>query len=94
MQLHAEYDAFHDQYLPHRVAQAFEFSQFVKMTSETADLSIVAGDFNTEPTDLPYQVIIHNADCVDAYLTQKTAILVSFLSLLVKEISMLGVVHK
>lgn len=90
MQLHAEYDAFHDQYLPHRVAQAFEFSQFVKMTSETADLSIVAGDFNTEPSDLPYQVIIHNADCVDAYLTQKTTILVSFLSLLLKKISMLS----
>lgn len=47
------------------------------MTSETADLSIVAGDFNTEPTDLPYQVIIHNADCVDAYLTQNSSILVN-----------------
>lgn len=73
--LHAEYDSFHDQYLPHRVAQAFEFSQFVKLTSETADLSIVAGDFNTEATDLPYQVIIHNTACVDAYLTQKSSIL-------------------
>ncbi|KFM82038.1 Sphingomyelin phosphodiesterase 2, partial [Stegodyphus mimosarum] len=69
--LHAEYDAFHDQYLPHRVAQAFEFSQFVQLTSETADLSIVAGDFNTEPTDLPYKVIIHNAGCIDTYLSQR-----------------------
>lgn len=73
--LHAEYDSFHDQYLPHRVAQAFEFSQFVQMTSETADLSIVAGDFNTEPTDLPYKVIVHNAGCLDAYLTQKNSVL-------------------
>ncbi|XP_042896381.1 putative neutral sphingomyelinase [Parasteatoda tepidariorum] len=69
--LHAEYNTFHDQYLPHRVAQAFEFSQFVQLTSETADLSIVAGDFNTEPTDLPYRVIVHNAGCLDAYLAQK-----------------------
>ncbi|GIY81830.1 putative neutral sphingomyelinase [Caerostris extrusa] len=69
--LHAEYDAFHDQYLPHRVAQAFEFSQYVRHTSETADLSIVAGDFNTESTDLPYKIIIHNAGCVDSYITAK-----------------------
>lgn len=48
------------------------------MTSETADLSIVAGDFNTEPTDLPYKVIIHNAGLVDSYLTQKGALLVSY----------------
>ncbi|KAG8195046.1 hypothetical protein JTE90_029626 [Oedothorax gibbosus] len=68
--LHAEYNAFHDQYLPHRVAQAFEFSQYVRMTSESADLSIVAGDFNTEPTDLPYKIIIHNAKCLDAYTSQ------------------------
>ncbi|GIX85023.1 putative neutral sphingomyelinase [Caerostris darwini] len=69
--LHAEYNAFHDQYLPHRVAQAFEFSQYVRHTSETADLSIVAGDFNTESTDLPYKIIIHNAGCVDSYITAK-----------------------
>ncbi|GBN35665.1 Sphingomyelin phosphodiesterase 2 [Araneus ventricosus] len=69
--LHAEYDAFHDQYLPHRVAQAFEFSQYIQHTSETADLSIVAGDFNTESTDLPYKIIIHNTGCLDTYLTQK-----------------------
>ncbi|GFT76315.1 sphingomyelin phosphodiesterase 2 [Trichonephila clavipes] len=69
--LHAEYDAFHDQYLPHRVAQAFEFSQYVRHTSETADLSIVAGDFNTEPTDLPYKIIVHNSGCVDSYTEQK-----------------------
>ncbi|XP_054709244.1 putative neutral sphingomyelinase [Uloborus diversus] len=69
--LHAEYDALHDQYLPHRVAQAFEFSQFVQLTSETADLSIVAGDFNTEPTDLPYRIIIHNAGLLDSYDSQK-----------------------
>lgn len=64
--------------MPHRVAQAFEFSQFVQMTSETADLSIVAGDFNTEPSDLPYKLIIHNASLVDAYVTQKNSLLVSW----------------
>ncbi|GFU38018.1 putative neutral sphingomyelinase [Nephila pilipes] len=72
--LHAEYDAFHDQYLPHRVAQAFEFSQYVRHTSETADLSIIAGDFNTEPTDLPYKVIVHNSGCIDSYMNQKNPV--------------------
>ncbi|XP_076311465.1 neutral sphingomyelinase isoform X3 [Tachypleus tridentatus] len=69
---HAEYNKLHDQYLAHRIAQAFEFSQFVQLTSETADLTIMAGDFNTEPEDLPYRIILNNTDSQDTFLMQPT----------------------
>lgn len=66
--LHAEYHRPHDEYLSHRICQAFEFSQFVKMTGETSDLNIVAGDFNTEPDDLAYRIIRYNANLLDSFL--------------------------
>ncbi|XP_067129168.1 putative neutral sphingomyelinase [Centruroides vittatus] len=71
--LHAEYNHFNDQYLPHRVAQAFEFSQFISTTSHDADICIVAGDFNTEPSDLVYKIIAANAGCHDSFATQPKA---------------------
>ncbi|XP_022235257.1 putative neutral sphingomyelinase, partial [Limulus polyphemus] len=70
--LHAEYNKLHDQYLAHRIAQSFEFSQFVQLTSETADLAIMAGDFNTEPEDLPYRIILNNTGSQDTFLMQPT----------------------
>lgn len=68
--LHAEYNHFNDQYLPHRVAQAFEFSQFIRTTSHDADVCLVAGDFNTEPSDLVYKIIVGNTGCHDSFTTQ------------------------
>lgn len=54
-QLHAEYNRKHDEYLAHRVLQAFDTAQFVQLTSAAADLVILAGDFNSEPHQLPYK---------------------------------------
>lgn len=66
--LHAEYDRKHDSYLSHRICQGFEFSQFVRTTGETSDVNIVAGDFNSEPGDIPYDILRYNSNLVDSYL--------------------------
>uniref|UniRef100_A0A915Q3P1 sphingomyelin phosphodiesterase n=1 Tax=Setaria digitata TaxID=48799 RepID=A0A915Q3P1_9BILA len=66
--LHAEYDPEKDLYLPHRLAQAFELSQFVKHTGYSADALILAGDFNIEPGGLAYHLIVRNANLSDAWL--------------------------
>jgi len=55
--LHAEYVRKKDVYLGHRVLQALEAAQWVKLTSPGADLTIYAGDFNTEPQDVPYSLL-------------------------------------
>lgn len=70
--LHAEYNRLQDIYLSHRICQAFEMSQYVKLTSETCDLAIVAGDFNTEPLDMPYNIILHNTCLVDCFVCQES----------------------
>jgi len=55
--LHAEYCRRKDIYLGHRVLQALEAAQWVKLTAPGADLTIYAGDFNTEPGDVPYRIL-------------------------------------
>lgn len=71
--LHAEYDRLHDSYLYHRVSQAFEFSQFVSHTLlGSCDYAVVAGDFNTQPQDLPYQIILYNSRLRDSFDEKET----------------------
>lgn len=41
--------------MAHRVLQAFDTAQFIKLTSGGADFVILAGDLNTEPGDLAYR---------------------------------------
>ncbi|GMT26957.1 hypothetical protein PFISCL1PPCAC_18254, partial [Pristionchus fissidentatus] len=65
--LHAEYNRQNDLYLPHRLAQCFELSQFVRHTSRGADLVILTGDLNLEPDDLGYRIILSNAQLVDSW---------------------------
>lgn len=65
--LHAEYNRENDLYLPHRLSQAFELAQFVKHTSYSADVVILTGDFNLEPVDLGYRVIVNFARLKDAW---------------------------
>ncbi|QQP37945.1 Neutral Sphingomyelinase_ putativelike, partial [Caligus rogercresseyi] len=50
----------------HRVIHALESSQWIQLTSASADLTIYAGDFNTEPSKVPYHLIkyiTHLKDC-------------------------------
>jgi len=46
-----------DLYLGHRITQALEAALWVRMAVGQADLVIYAGDFNTEPGDLPYALL-------------------------------------
>lgn len=68
--LHAEYDMESDEYIAHRVAQAFDMSQFIKYTSGSCDLAIVGGDFNLRPTDLGYKMIVTNGNLHDCWLAK------------------------
>ncbi|XP_015112923.1 putative neutral sphingomyelinase [Diachasma alloeum] len=64
--LHAEYDTENDEYSAHRVLQAFDMAQFIRMTRQGADATILGGDLNTGPQDLAYQIISGIASLVDA----------------------------
>ena len=70
-QIHAEYNRKSDEYLPHRIVQAYELSQFIRMTNAADDdVNIVAGDFNFEPDDLGYAIVLRFADLKDAWTTR------------------------
>jgi len=64
---HANYHPNHDIYLSHRVSHAFESAQWIKLASSAADLTIYAGDFNTEPNSLPYQILREVAQISDCW---------------------------
>lgn len=64
---HANYDPSNDIYLGHRVIHAFESAQWIKLTSSAADLTIYAGDFNTDPSSLPYRILRNVATLQDAW---------------------------
>ena len=64
---HANYDPCNDIYLGHRVIHAFESAQWIKLTSSAADLTIYAGDFNTDPLSLPYRILRNVANLKDAW---------------------------
>ncbi|XP_060069542.1 putative neutral sphingomyelinase [Ylistrum balloti] len=68
--LHAEYSEADDEYLAHRVSQAFEMSQLIKLTAtkHLCDFVVTAGDFNLQPTDLGYKLLRENAKLRDAWL--------------------------
>lgn len=67
LQLHAQYSTDDDEYLAHRVVQAFDTAQFVDLTSGAAHLSVLAGDLNTEPGELCHQLIKHTAQLTDTF---------------------------
>lgn len=65
-QLHAEYCRENDEYNAHRVMQAFDTAQFIRMTKGGADAVILGGDLNTEPQDLAYRIICGVSGLYDA----------------------------
>jgi endonuclease/exonuclease/phosphatase family metal-dependent hydrolase len=52
-------------------------SQFISMTSTNADIVILGGDLNTEPGDLSYRMIRHNAQLQDSFLQAQQVCLTS-----------------
>ena len=45
-----------------------ESAQWIKLSSSSADLTIYAGDFNTEPRDVPYKIVRHVTPLQDAWV--------------------------
>ncbi|XP_063699290.1 putative neutral sphingomyelinase [Culicoides brevitarsis] len=66
--LHAEYDRACDDYMTHRVIQAFDTAQFIESTrSHDCVLQILAGDLNTEPNDLAQRIILTTSRMYDTF---------------------------
>ncbi|NWZ65616.1 NSMA phosphodiesterase, partial [Acrocephalus arundinaceus] len=57
LQLHAEYCRDKDAYLPHRLVQAWELSQFIRHTSKAADVVLLGGDLNMHPEDVGIRLL-------------------------------------
>lgn len=67
--MHACYDVTNDKYIRHRVIQAFEAANFIRVTSTGSDLAILAGDLNSGPNDICYKLISLGANMKDCYST-------------------------
>jgi len=65
--LHACYDSSNDRYIKHRIVQAFETANYIRVTSASSDLAILAGDLNSEPHDICTKVIRLGANMKDCY---------------------------
>uniref|UniRef100_A0A2M4AND1 sphingomyelin phosphodiesterase n=2 Tax=Anopheles triannulatus TaxID=58253 RepID=A0A2M4AND1_9DIPT len=65
--LHAEYNRQCDDYMAHRVIQAYDTAQFIESTRGNSVLQILAGDLNTEPGDLAYRVLLTSSNLKDSY---------------------------
>ncbi|KAK9881597.1 hypothetical protein WA026_016466 [Henosepilachna vigintioctopunctata] len=66
--LHAEYNRECDEYMAHRVIQAFDTAQFIHFTSGGVDLVVLAGDLNTEPGDLAYRLLLTVPGLTDSFV--------------------------
>ncbi|KAL7043735.1 hypothetical protein ACKWTF_001644 [Chironomus riparius] len=71
--LHAEYSKKCDDYMTHRIIQAFDTAQFLETTRGECSLQILAGDLNTEPQDLAYRVLLSTAGMKDAYEQKRSS---------------------
>lgn len=65
-QTHAEYSE-GAQYLTHRLVQAFDIAQFIRLTSRGSDLAVLAADLNSKPDELCYKIITEYADLSDSF---------------------------
>ncbi|XP_048579092.1 putative neutral sphingomyelinase isoform X2 [Nematostella vectensis] len=68
--LHAEYNRKNDEYLAHRVTQAYQLAQFIEHATQPSDCVIVCGDMNSEPTDMCYRILCYLPGLTDTWLEQ------------------------
>lgn len=66
-QLHAEYDKHCDDYITHRLIQAFDTAQFLENTRGDCSVQILAGDLNIESQNLAYRILLSTSAMRDAY---------------------------
>ncbi|XP_059177893.1 putative neutral sphingomyelinase [Physella acuta] len=71
---HAEYNPDKDEYEAHRLAQAFELSQFIRNTFHGCDMAILAGDLNITPSTLGYQIITHHGHMRDTWTEKQNTV--------------------
>ena len=50
------------------MSQALEAAQWIRFTSAAADLTIYAGDLNTEPSDVPFLLLRQRTGLADCWL--------------------------
>ncbi|XP_022178547.1 putative neutral sphingomyelinase isoform X2 [Myzus persicae] len=65
--LHACYNASNDKYTIHRILQAFETANLIRITSAGSDLAVLAGDLNSSPNDICYKLVCLGANMMDSY---------------------------
>ncbi|XP_002740507.2 sphingomyelin phosphodiesterase 2-like [Saccoglossus kowalevskii] len=71
--LHEETNAIKKYYYAHRLIQAYELSQFIKFTtSESSDVNVLMGDFNTEQHEGGYELICKLIEMNDSWITQQS----------------------
>ena len=49
------------------MSQAFELSQFISITSESADFALLMGDLNLMPDELGFKILRDNAFLLDTF---------------------------
>ena len=78
MQLHAEYNERNDEYLHHRVVQAYEISELLRFAQAGTQVSIFAGDLNCEVGDVPYRLITYNTGFTDSFMDSPAKVMITF----------------
>ncbi|CAA9994359.1 unnamed protein product [Nesidiocoris tenuis] len=66
--LHAQYSVENDEYLSHRLSQAYEAGQLVRLTSAGFPLTLFLGDLNSKPTDVCLRLLVSLAGLHDSFL--------------------------
>ncbi|KAL8349760.1 hypothetical protein RB598_005225 [Gaeumannomyces tritici] len=65
---HAAYsEPDHDQYAPHRAAQAWHFAKLLRAAADRGHLVIGLGDLNAPPKSLPHRLVLSEAPVMDAW---------------------------
>lgn len=67
--MHANYNPSNDKYIKHRVVQAYEAANFIRVTSTGSDLAVLAGDLNSSPDEICYKLLSLGANMKDCYST-------------------------
>lgn len=67
------YNSIVDDYRVHRIFQAFDTAQFIRLTSGDANFVILAGDLNIELEDLEYRLLVKTCGLSDAYLMDQSS---------------------
>lgn len=66
--MHAEYDKTSDDYMTHRIIQAYDTAQFLENTRGDCSLQILAGDLNIEPNSLAYRLLLSTSGMKDTFI--------------------------